>query len=294
MKRLISILAIVAATCLPMQADSYHDLVGRYLSINEMGGNNTQYEKMLNQLSAQAFPNDPQAAQCFSSYLTAQLSTDMVAIYEPFFRRHVTEAELKELVNLYNDPKFADIQARAMGIVENLDKSQEYMTFVGQYSEAIEKIMKDEKPREIQIADEVSREYADAFYAYYRGSGIDDVLMSAFQGIFQNLETQLSSVIANPQAVVKELNAYTSRNMPKILMAIYNKTLTLEDLRLLTSATDLPAYKHTMTAVAEAASDPLALGLEVFRGMARWAEQQCPEYAAPLKEMIKTVEALGK
>jgi hypothetical protein len=101
-------------------------------------------------------------------------------------------------------------------------------------------------------------------------------------------------VIANPQAVVKELNAYTSRNMPKILMAIYNKTLTLEDLRLLTSATDLPAYKHTMTAVAESASDPLALGLEVFRGMARWAEQQCPEYAAPLKEMIKTVEGMGK
>ena len=218
----------------------------------------------------------------------------MVEIYEPFFRRHVTEAELKELVDLYNDPKFADIQARAMGIVKNLDKSQEYMTFVGQYSEAIEKIMKDEKPREIQIADEVSREYADAFYAYYRGSGIDEVLMSAFQGIFQNLETQLSSVIANPQAVVKELNAYTSRNMPKILMAIYNKTLTLEDLRLLTSATDLPAYKHTMTAVAESASDPLTLGLEVFRGMARWAEQQCPEYAAPLKEMIKTVEGMGK
>ena len=279
--------------CLPMQADSYRDLMSKYLSINNLS-NNAQFEQVIDNVAATAFPNDQQAAECFSAYLSRQLTADMVEIYEPFFRRHVTEAELKELVNLYNDPKFADIQARAMGIVKNLDKSQEYMTFVGQYSEAIEKIMKDEKPREIQIADEVSREYADAFYAYYRGSGIDEVLMSAFQGIFQNLETQLSSVIANPQAVVKELNAYTSRNMPKILMAIYNKTLTLEDLRLLTSATDLPAYKHTMTAVAEAASDPLTLGLEVFRGMARWAEQQCPEYAAPLKEMIKTVEVMGK
>lgn len=293
MKRLISILALVAATCLPMQADSYRDLMSKYLSINDLS-NNAQFEQIIDNVAATAFPNDQQAAECFSAYLSRQLTADMVEIYEPFFRRHVTEAELKELVNLYNDPKFADIQARAMGIVKNLDKSQEYMTFVGQYSEAIEKIMKDEKPREIQIADEVSREYADAFYAYYRSSGIDEVLMSAFQGIFQNLETQLSSVIANPQAVVKELNAYTSRNMPKMLMAIYNKTLTLEDLRLLTSATDLPAYKHTMTAVTEAASDPLALGLEVFRGMARWAEQQCPEYAAPLKEMIKTVEGMGK
>jgi hypothetical protein len=293
MKRLFSLLAIAAMMCLPMQADSYRDLMSKYLSINDLN-NNAQFEQVIDNVAATAFPNDQQAAECFSAYLSRQLTADMVEIYEPFFRRHVTEAELKELVNLYNDPKFADIQARAMGIVKNLDKSQEYMTFVGQYSEAIEKIMKDEKPREIQIADEVSREYADAFYAYYRGSGIDEVLMSAFQGIFQNLETQLSSVIANPQAVVKELNAYTSRNMPKILMAIYNKTLTLEDLRLLTSATDLPAYKHTMTAVAESASDPLALGLEVFRGMARWAEQQCPEYAAPLKEMIKTVEGMGK
>lgn len=293
MKRLFSLLALAAMMCLPMQADSYRDLMSKYLSINDLS-NNAQFEQVIDNVATTAFPNDQQAAECFSAYLSRQLTADMVEIYEPFFRRHVTEAELKELVNLYNDPKFADIQARAMGIVKNLDKSQEYMTFVGQYSEAIEKIMKDEKPREIQIADEVSREYADAFYAYYRGSGTDEVLMSAFQGIFQNLETQLSSVIANPQAVVKELNAYTSRNMPKILMAIYNKTLTLEDLRLLTSATDLPAYKHTMTAVAEAASDPLALGLEVFRGMARWAEQQCPEYAAPLKEMIKTVEGMGK
>ena len=293
MKRLFSLLALAAMMCLPMQADSYRDLMSKYLSINDLS-NNAQFEQVIDNVAATAFPNDQQAAECFSAYLSRQLTADMVEIYEPFFRRHVTETELKELVNLYNDPKFADIQARAMGIVKNLDKSQEYMTFVGQYSEAIEKIMKDEKPREIQIADEVSREYADAFYAYYRGSGIDEVLMSAFQGIFQNLETQLSSVIANPQAVVKELNAYTSRNMPKILMAIYNKTLTLEDLRLLTSATDLPAYKHTMTAVAEAASDPLTLGLEVFRGMARWAEQQCPEYAAPLKEMIKTVEVMGK
>ncbi len=293
MKRLFSLLAIAAMMCLPMQADSYRDLMSKYLSINDVS-NSAQFEQVIDNVAATAFPNDQQAAECFSAYLSRQLTADMVEIYEPFFRRHVTEAELKELVDLYNDPKFADIQARAMGIVKNLDKSQEYMTFVGQYSEAIEKIMKDEKPREIQIADEVSREYADAFYAYYRGSGIDEVLMSAFQGIFQNLETQLSSVIANPQAVVKELNAYTSRNMPKILMAIYNKTLTLEDLRLLTSATDLPAYKHTMTAVAESASDPLALGLEVFRGMARWAEQQCPEYAAPLKEMIKTVEGMGK
>lgn len=293
MKRLFSLLALAAMMCLPMQADSYRDLMSKYLSINDLS-NNAQFEQVIDNVATTAFPNDQQAVECFSAYLSRQLTADMVEIYEPFFRHHVTEAELKELVNLYNDPKFADIQARAMGIVKNLDKSQEYMTFVGQYSEAIEKIMKDEKPREIQIADEVSREYADAFYAYYRGSGIDEVLMSAFQGIFQNLETQLSSVIANPQAVVKELNAYTSRNMPKILMAIYNKTLTLEDLRLLTSATDLPAYKHTMTAVAEAASDPLALGLEVFRGMARWAEQQCPEYAAPLKEMIKTVEGMGK
>lgn len=293
MKRLFSLLALAAMMCLPMQADSYRDLMSKYLSINDLN-NNAQFEQVIDNVAATAFPNDQQAAECFSNYLSRQLTADMVEIYEPFFRRHVTEAELKELVDLYNDPKFADIQARAMGIVKNLDKSQEYMTFVGQYSEAIEKIMKDEKPREIQIADEVSREYADAFYAYYRGSGIDEVLMSAFQGIFQNLETQLSSVIANPQAVVKELNAYTSRNMPKILMAIYNKTLTLEDLRLLTSATDLPAYKHTMTAVAESASDPLTLGLEVFRGMARWAEQQCPEYAAPLKEMIKTVEGMGK
>lgn len=293
MKRLFYLLALAAMMCLPMQADSYRDLMSKYLSINDLS-NNAQFEQVIDNVATTAFPNDQQAAECFSNYLSWQLTADMVEIYEPFFRRHVTEAELKELVDLYNDPKFADIQARAMGIVKNLDKSQEYMTFVGQYSEAIEKIMKDEKPREIQIADEVSREYADAFYAYYRGSGIDEVLMSAFQGIFQNLETQLSSVIANPQAVVKELNAYTSRNMPKILMAIYNKTLTLEDLRLLTSATDLPAYKHTMTAVAESASDPLALGLEVFRGMARWAEQQCPEYAAPLKEMIKTVEGMGK
>lgn len=293
MKRLFSLLAIAAMMCLPMQADSYRDLMSKYLSINDVS-NSAQFQQMIDNFTAQSFPNNPQAAQCFSDYLSVQLSTDMVTIYEPFFRRHVTEAELRELVNVTSDPKFADIQARSASILASLDQSKEYANFISQYSEAIEKIMKDEKPREIQIADEVSKEYADAFYAYYRGSGIDDVLMSAFQGIFQNLENQLRGVISNPQAVVKELNAYTSRNMPKILMAIYNKTLTLEDLRLLTSATDLSAYKHTMAAVADAASDPLSLGLQIFRGMAKWADRNCPEYAAPLREMLNSLDSMAK
>ncbi len=293
MKRLFSLLAIAAMMCLPMQADSYRDLIVRYLSINNTSST-AQFQQMIDNFTAQAFPGDPQAAECFSSYLSSQISIDMVTIYEPFFHRHVTEAELKELVDIYNDPKFADIQTRAMAIIASLDQSKEYANFIDQYSEAIEKIMKDEKPREIQIADEVSKEYADAFYAYYRGSGIDEVLMSAFQGIFQNLENQLRGVISNPQAVVKELNAYTSRNMPKILMAIYCKSLTLNDIRLLTSATDLPAYKHTMAAVADAASDPMSLGLQIFRGMASWADQNCPQYAAPLREMLKTVDSMGK
>lgn len=293
MKRLFSLLAIAAMMCLPMQADSYRDLMSKYLSINDVS-NSAQFQQMIDNFTAQSFPNDPQAAQCFSDYLSVQLSTDMVTIYEPFFRRHVTEAELRELVNVTSDPKFADIQARSASILASLDQSKEYANFIDQYSEAIEKIMKDEKPREIQIADEVSKEYADAFYAYYRGSGIDDVLMSAFQGIFQNLENQLRGVISNPQTVVKELNAYTSRNMPKILMAIYNKTLTLEDLRLLTSATDLSAYKHTMAAVADAASDPMSLGLQIFRGMAKWADRNCPEYAAPLREMLNSLDSMAK
>lgn len=293
MKRLFSLLAIAAMMCLPMQADSYRDLMSKYLSTNDVS-NSAQFQQMIDNFTAQSFPNDPQAAQCFSDYLSVQLSTDMVTIYEPFFRRHVTETELRELVNVMSDPKFADIQARSASILASLDQSKEYANFINQYSEAIEKIMKDEKPREIQIADEVSSEYADAFYAYYRGSGIDEVLMSAFQGIFQNLETQLRGVISNPQAVVKELNAYTSRNMPKILMAIYNKTLTLEDLRLLTSATDLSAYKHTMAAVADAAGDPMSLGLQIFRGMAKWADRNCPEYAAPLKEMLNSLDSMAK
>ena len=293
MKRLLSILAIVAATCLPMQADSYHDLLGRYMAINEMG-NTAQYEKTLEQLSAQAFPNDPQAAQCFASYLTTQLSADMVAIYEPVFRRHVTEAELRELVDLYNDPKFTDIQKRSMAIVNGLQQQPEYVAYITQYSQAIEKILDGQKPQEIQIADEVSREYTDAFYTYYRGSGVDEVIMSAFRGIFQNMEDQLRTVISDPQTVINELTAYTSRSMPKILMTIYSKTLTLDDLHLLAEATNRDSYKHTMAALADAASNPMALGVEVFRGMARWAEQNCPDYAAPLKEVLKSLEAMGK
>ena len=291
MKRLISSVVLAVMLCLPMLADSYHDALVQYMNgsgVVDM----SQYTQMLQPMTAQMFPDDPQAAQAFTEYMTTQIMTDITEIYEPAFRRHVSLQELQELAALYADPKYAGLQQRSMQIVSNMQQTSEYQLFVSQFSEAIQNIMQDKPARNVQIADEVSKEYADAFYQFYRQSGIDEILMRAYRSIFDNLGEQLrQSGISNPQTKVDEIIRYTTQNMPKVLLALFQNALTIDDLHLLTELTGKPAYKHSMEAVAEMASDPMALGIALIRKMAEWMEVHYPKYAAPLNQ---TLQVLGQ
>lgn len=294
MKRIFFLSLLAILMCMPMQADSYHDALLDYMTGSGVV-NAGQYEDLMEPMAKQFFPDDPQAAKAFAEYFKSQLFEDVVDVYEPAFRRHLSEAELKELIKMFDEPRLASLQERSMEIVSTLSKSPEYQLFMEQYAQSIQNIIADLPAADVQIADELSSEYKDAFYAYYRHSGVDDILMGAYRSLFDTMGDEMRKIgVTDPQAKVNLIGEYTSRNMPKVLMALSNKSLTLDDLKMLDSLTDRPAYRHAMEAVAEMASNPMALGTQLLTKMADWMETNHPEYGTKLKETMKALDAFGK
>lgn len=290
MKRFFSIIAMVAVMWLPMQADSYRDALVNYMNGSGIV-NPDQYSQMLEPLAQSLYADDPNGANVVSQYVTTQMMQDIADIYEPAFRRYVSEAELNELASIYTNPKYANLQKRAMDIVNGMQHSPEYQQFVSQFSQAIQNIMMDQPARDVQIADDVSKEYADAFYQFYEDSRINDILSGSFHSIFTTLQDELvKSGVSNPQAKVNQLVQYTSKNMPKVMLALFSSKLTLEDVKLVAGMTKSTAYQHSMDAVAEMASDPMKLGAELIAKMADWMGQYYPKYAAPLYEILKVLK----
>ena len=290
MKRFFSLVALATMMCLTIQADSYHDALSRYMSGSGVV-NPTQYSQMLEPMAQSLYPDDPNGKNVVSQYVTTQMMEDIVSIYEPAFRRHVSEAELNELVTIYTDPKYAELQKRTMAIVSNMQQSPEYQQFVRQFSEAIQNIMMGQPARDVQIADDVPAEYATAFYQFYADSRINDVLASSFQGIFTGLADKLQdSGIANPQAKVGELIQYTNKNLPKVMLALFSNQLTLNDVKLVAGMTKKTSYQHAMDAVIEMSADTMQLGIDIITKMAEWMGQYYPKYAAPLYDTLKMLK----
>ena len=85
---------------------------------------------------------------------------------------------------------------------------------------------------------------------------------------------------------------YIQANMKTVLVSIFVKTITQQDLQLLISNTDSDAYRHSIDAVKEVVVNPMQLAVQLIDKMADWMSAHHPQYAAPLKETAKAMKGL--
>ena len=288
MKRLISSVVLAVMLCLPMLADSYHDALVQYMSGSD-AVDMSKYSHMLQPMAEKVFPGDKKAARAFTEYMTTQMILDIVDIYEPSFRKYVSQEELNELINLYSDPKYATLNKRWEQVVSDSQHSTEYQVFVLQLSQGIQEILQDKPAQDLQMADDVSKEYSDVFYQYFSLSGIDEMLRNVYRSVLSDMIQQYD--VSNPQAKMDEVLDYAIRNVPKVLLSMCQNVLTIDDLRLLITLSENPAYRHSQQAIAEGTSNVMAMAVTLIRKMAEWMEVHYPKYAAPLNQ---TLQVLGQ
>jgi hypothetical protein len=278
---------------MPMMADNYRDALKSYLQKGNVI-DESQYKQMFMPLAQSLYPNEAdKVAGIFGEYLSTKLVDDLVDIYMPSFTKHVTEAELAELTEIFSNPRYADITKRSSSVVTNMQQSPEYQKFMGEYQQAMMDIMQGKTPKNIAVPANISEEYIKEFNQYYKGANIDGVVSASFKSMSGMLVNMLKQQgISNAEEIVDKLIVYTDKNMPSVMVAIFHNTLTLQDIQDLSSLTKNTAYQHALQAVAEISSNPMQLGATVISKMADWMQVTHPQYAEPLKKTAKQLQSL--
>ena len=293
MKRIISLVLLTAAICLPMNADTYREALEQYLSTGAPSENVAQLEQILRSaVSSFDSAHAEQAAQVLTEYMTTQMMTDLADIYEPAFRQHVSEADLQELIRLYSNPQYQAIRQRSAAMFADMSQAQEYLTFVRQFQLAAMAITTGQPmPADMPAASDIPAEYQEVFMQYYQAAGVDEMLTGTFRSVGNMLTDALrKNGTPNAEAKVNELMQYVSRNMPTVIMSLAVKTMSIDDLQMMISVVNTDAYRHEMQAVSEVIGNPIAMASAMMGKLAEWMKTHYPQYLEPLQKRINGMQ----
>ena len=282
MKRFIVLTLAVLLTIPALWADSYRDVFMKYMHLDEVS-NTRSYLQLYQKQAEGYFPEQPQKVDSvISEYAKTQMLVDFADIFEPFFRNHVTEQDLLDLIEARSDPQYALLEDKSNEIMQGWNQSAEYMAFVNQLGTAINDITADKKPEDLPIPEDVSPEYLETFNRFYDSSGIDEIISQATTSITQMLSIQLyQSGVKNAEGKVNAIMEYIMRSTRTVLLSIYSKNFTMDDLSLMTRNTQSDAYRHSNEAVKEAISNPFEFSVNVMRKFQTWLEATYPQDAQP-------------
>ena len=293
MKRTFLFILTAAFLSMPLFADSYRDALKSYLKSADVS-DSEKYAAQLRTMSQQLFQNDPKKGEAImNEYIQSQFTDDMVELYLPYFRKHVTEADLKQLEQQNSNPRYAEVGRRAKAVVDNLASMPEYQKFMTDYQQAMMDIVQGNKPKNMKMPSSISKEYIDVFNNYYRVSGTDKIIDQSFSSITDYLGSALKQQgMANADQIIKQLKAYTSDNIPILLASIFHKSLTEVDLKIATEMVSSEAQQHTIAAVAEMTSDPIQLGINLLDHVATWLDTHYPQEAKPFHGSVEQLKSL--
>lgn len=294
MKKLFLLMVMCIGICLTANADSYRETLDEFVRLGNTV-NSKAYEEMLAPLAEQLYPNDiAEATKAISEYMSSQMYDDIAGMYDSIYRKHVTEEELKELIALYSDPRYAQIQTKIVDITANIQQTKGYAACVQQI-EAITMaaISGQPIPEDIPIKVNVSDEYREAFNRYYKQCNLEETMATSFK----SMEIMLTKIfeqqnIANATTKVNTIMDCIKQNMETVYLTVIKESLTIDDLQLLTNAASLPASQHVMKATAELSENPFQLSMKLFSNMANWMEANHPKYAAPIRNIVVEMEQL--
>ena len=293
MKKLLSILAL-CALCVCANADAYRDALVRYLQVDNTM-DREQYEKKIKPIFTRLYPgSEDKTYAIMEEYMTSQMMNDMVDIFEPAFRKHVSEADLNDLIAIYSDPRYKEINRRSSNISENLATSEEYINFAKRFQTAAIAISNgQEVPEDNYQPADVPGDYAQAFMQYYKDSKLDETMMAMFRSIGNMLaESMRKEGKPDADKKIEAIMNYAADNLPLIMMSVYHKAaITKDDLQYMTAVSTKPSSIRSIEALQEILVNPVQFAADMLKKLTNWMDAHHPDYAGQLH---KTVDELEK
>lgn len=297
MKKIVVVLAAVLMALVPVQmkADSYQELLKQYLTYSgQMNAANMQ--EQLQAALSQSVPAEEaeQVSKILAEYAQQQMGDDLTEIYLPTFRKYVSEADLKALIQLYSDERYVELNNRAVEGVSKLQENPYFKGFMASFQKSLEAIMKGEKPTDVPAPAKISESYKQAFHRYYDMMGMDDMMKNMFGPVMNMIRPALEKEnVPNVDAVLNDLSAYIMSNMETIVLIIFSSSYTEDDLTYLLSVSDTEAGRHCMAAVAEAVSNPFAMAAQVIGKMTAWLKVHYPDYGKQMEQVLQAIQSFN-
>ena len=276
MKRSLILLFTALMPLLSLFADSYHDTFVTYMNSND-AINPKAFAAVFAMQAERRFSGQPLKADSVANeYIESQLNADVVEFFEPFYRKHVSEQELLELTANQSDPRHVQLTQKSKEIMRTWNQSALYLGFKNQLEKAVNDIKSNKVPTDLQMPENVSPEYIEAFNRFFEASGFSDMVAKMQVSALQMLTIQLTmSGEENTLGIVESLTGFYQRNIRTVLLSLYSQNFTLEDLTFMTQEVQSDAFQHSSEAMKEAAGS-WGLGVGLSKYFLKWLYANYP------------------
>ena len=127
---------VVLVALTGLRAESYRDLLKAYLNysgeLNEMNMQEQLADALTRVVPAE---NATEVAGVVSEYATTQMVEDLVDVMQPYFEKHVSDADLREMIKTYQDERYQQLHKQAQQLLGNLQNDQEYLRFMEKFQQ---------------------------------------------------------------------------------------------------------------------------------------------------------------
>ncbi len=291
MKKIFTaLLAVMLLFSIDCHADGYTKALKKFMK------NSTEQQEKIEQLKTTFLTNIEQnltksagsieEAELMKSlmrrYINNELFDDLVEIYEPYFKKHVTVEELKGLTKLAKDERIAAAQKKESEISTLLEEG-----VVEIMSKGMATIMVGETPELPKKESHPDTSYQFKLQRY----------MAKTSGTIKNLTDAARPVIRaslqqqRPDATPEQLEQVDTwmkqlfDHFGQVIEINYSnhciKTMTEEDLDALMMYYETPGVKGVEAAVVEALGNANEIGQELIKKMLEWIMAEAMEMQTP-------------
>ena len=276
MKRSIIILFTAMMPLLSLLADSYHDTFAVFMDSTD-AINTKSFAPVFAMQAEHRFPGQPQKIDSVvNEYIESQLTSDAIDFFEPFYRKHVSEQELTELITMASDPRHTQLTQKSKEIMRTWNQSALYLGFKNQLEKAVNDIKSNKVPTDLQMPENVSPEYVETFNRFYEASGISDMVAKMQISALQILEIQLYiRGEEHADELAERLSDFYQRNTRTVLVSLYSQSFSLDDLAFMTQEVQADAFQHSSEAYKEAAGS-WGVGIRLSKYFLKWLYANYP------------------
>lgn len=296
MKRIVLMMAVVLMALTPIRADWYRDQLKDLLTYS--GQVSTEVVKsQWGPAIARLMPAED--AEKFTAalmeYTETQLAEDFTDIYLPVYKKYVTEADLKQLMKMYEDERYVAVYNHAAGLLNGLQESPYFKGFQASLEKQLTAIINGEPAKDVSVPSSIPASYKEAFERYYKVSGTDELVDKIFAAMMDIASQELKSQnYPDADKLINDISSYMSRNMQNVCLIVFYRGITENDLTYLVTVSDTEAVRHSQEANKELLVNPMQLARDIMTKMMTWTATHHPEFKEQIQKMQPVLQMMTK